>query len=208
MKYVIFDFNGTLVDDIDLCIRSLNILVKKYLDRDIVTKKEYRDVFGFPVIDYYKRVGFDFDKLDWYEVGREFQDYYKEHIDEPKLFEGVIEVLEANRKKGLKNIVLSASRTDILIEHLKKLGIYYYFDEILGITDIYADSKIHIARDFIRDKNPDDYIYLGDSEHDFEVAEAMGVKCILVSYGHVSRERLEKCGVRVIDDIKEFEQCV
>lgn len=208
MKYVIFDFNGTLVDDIDLCITSLNILVKKYLDRDVVTKKEYRDVFGFPVIDYYKRVGFDFDKLDWYEVGREFQDYYKEHIDEPKLFEGVIEVLEANRKKGLRNIVLSASRTDILIEHLKKLGIYYYFDEILGITDIYADSKIHIARDFIRDKNPGDYIYLGDSEHDFEVAEAMGVKCILVSYGHVSRERLEKCGVRVIDDIKEFEQCV
>ena len=50
MKYVIFDFNGTLVDDIDLCITSLNILVKKYLNRDTVTRKEYKDVFGFPVI--------------------------------------------------------------------------------------------------------------------------------------------------------------
>lgn len=208
MKYVIFDFNGTLVDDIDLCITSLNILVKKYLNRDTLTRKEYKDVFGFPVIDYYKRVGFDFEKLDWYVVGREFQDYYKAHIDETKLFDGVIEVLKSNWEKGLRNIVLSASRTDMLIEHLKKLDIYEYFDEILGITDIYADSKIHIARDFIRDKNPDDYIYIGDSEHDYEVAEAMGVKCILTSAGHVSRERLEKCGVKVIDDIKEFEQCV
>ena len=163
MKYVIFDFNGTLVDDIDLCITSLNILVKKYLNRDTVTRKEYKDVFGFPVIDYYKRVGFDFEKLDWYVVGREFQDYYKVHIDETKLFDGVIEVLKSNWEKGLRNIVLSASRTDMLIEHLKKLDIYEYFDEILGITDIYADSKIHIAMDFIRDKNPDDYIYIGDS---------------------------------------------
>ena len=103
MKYVIFDFNGTLVDDIDLCITSLNILVKKYLNRDTVTRKEYKDVFGFPVIDYYKRVGFDFEKLDWYVVGREFQDYYKAHIDETKLFDGVIEVLKSNWEKGLRN---------------------------------------------------------------------------------------------------------
>ena len=208
MKYVIFDFNGTIVDDVDVCLDSLNRLVDKYLNRKHVSKEEYREVFSFPVIEYYQKVGFNFDKLDWFKIAREFHDYYSAYINETKLFPGVIDLLEYTKSKGYKNIILSASRIDMLKNHLNLLGVTKYFDEILGIDDIYANSKIHIARNFIADKNKKDCIYLGDSEHDFETAKEMDIDCVLVASGHVNKERLSNCGCKVIDKIEDFKLCV
>ena len=208
MKYVIFDFNGTIVDDVDVSLTSLNRLVDKDLNRKHVTKEEYKAVFNFPIIDYYRNVGFDFDKVDWYKIAREFHDYYKAHLEETKLYEGVIDVLEYTTNKGCKNIFLSASRIDLLKNHLELLGVTKYFDEILGIDDIYANSKLHLAKAFIADKNKEDCIYIGDSEHDYETAKEMDVECVLVASGHVNKERLLKCGCKVIDKIEDFKLCV
>ena len=153
-------------------------------------------------------VGFDFDKVDWYKIAREFHDYYKAHLEETKLYEGVIDVLEYTKNKGCKNIILSASRIDLLKNHLELLGVTKYFDEILGIDDIYATSKLHLAKAFISDKNKEDCIYIGDSEHDYETAKEMDVECVLVASGHVNKERLLKCGCKVIDKIEDFKLCV
>ena len=124
------------------------------------------------------------------------------------MFPGVIDLLEYTKSKGYKNIILSASRIDMLKNHLNLLGVTKYFDEILGIDDIYANSKIHIARNFIADKNKKDCIYLGDSEHDFETAKEMDIDCVLVASGHVNKERLSNCGCKVIDKIEDFKLCV
>ena len=45
---------------------------------------------------------------------------------------------------------------------------------------------------------------IGDTLHDSEVAEAMGIECILVGNGHVSDARLKKTGRRVILDLSEL----
>ena len=203
MKYIIFDFNGTVVDDIDLSLRAINHTAKKYLNRGPITIEEYKDVFTFPVKKYYERVGFDFNKLNWEEVGQCWMDYYQEHQKEAPVFDGVVELLKENHKKGYKNILLSASRIDLLIKQTKELGIYEYFDEILGIDNIYASSKLPIGLKFMEGKNSKDCVYLGDSKHDLEVAKAMGVRCILVANGHESKERLLKIHDEVCDDIRE-----
>ena len=51
--------------------------------------------------------------------------------------------------------------------------------------------------------NPAEVVMIGDTVHDFEVAQAMGTDCILISNGHNSRERLEKTGVLVLDSLEE-----
>lgn len=204
MKYVIFDFNGTIIDDVDLSINAINHTIKKYLSRPFLSKEEYLDVFTFPVKHYYEKVGFDFDKLDWLEVGQYWMDYYLSHKEQTKLYDGVIDLLISNRNKGYKNVIISASKQDILEQQLKELGIHDYFDIILGINDIYATSKMPIALKFISDKNPEDCIYLGDSKHDASVAKEMGVKCILIAKGHESKERLLRYNVDVVDDIGDI----
>ena len=55
MKYIIFDFNGTILDDVDVNIECINQIAKKYLNREPVKKEEYLNIFDFPVIDYYKK---------------------------------------------------------------------------------------------------------------------------------------------------------
>ena len=44
---------------------------------------------------------------------------------------------------------------------------------------------------------------VGDTLHDSEVAEAMNIDCLLVDHGHISRERLEKTGRKVISNLNQ-----
>ena len=86
---------------------------------------------------------------------------------------------------------------------LKELDIIQYFDEVLGIDNIYAGSKHEIALEWMKDKNPDDCLMLGDTLHDLEVAKMMGIRCILIANGHQAKDILVKHCDEVYDDIKE-----
>ena len=57
-KTVIFDFNGTLLDDCDCCLKILNLLTKEY-GLGYVSKEHYKSIFTFPVYEYYQSLGFD-----------------------------------------------------------------------------------------------------------------------------------------------------
>lgn len=204
MQYVIFDFNGTILNDVDVSLDCLNKTIQKYLLRDFITVEDYKRIFTFPVKKYYEAVGFDFDQLDWYEVGQYWMDLYLHNYFKCKLNDGVADLLADNKNKGIKNVVLSASRVDILKKQLTDLGIIDYFDEILGIDNIYATSKLPIGLNFIEDKNRSECVMIGDTLHDLEVAKSMGVRCMLVSCGHQDKEILLENHDEVYDDIRSI----
>ena len=203
MKYVIFDFNGTVIDDVDVGVECINELCREYLDRGPVFKEEYLHVFTFPVKDYYEKIGFDFDVQDWSEVAHRWVELYREKKEKINVYPGVKEILMKNRLSGNKNILLSASRQDILETQLEELGIRSLFDEVWGISDIYASSKIPLFRKFIEDKDPEDCLFIGDTLHDLDVAKSAGVRCVLVANGHQAKDVLEVYCEDVVDDIRE-----
>lgn len=205
MKYIIYDFNGTLLDDVDLCIDCLNAMIERYLDREAIERKEYLDIFTFPVIDYYKKAGFTFEKDSFEKVGREWMDLYESDFSRYILHEGVIEQLQDNLNKGYKNVILSASKLENLMKQCEYLGIVDYFDAILGIDNIYAGSKVEIAKKYMEDKRAEDCIFIGDTLHDFDVASAIGIECILVAKGHQSKDKLLSVTDRVYNDLREIE---
>lgn len=202
MQYVIFDFNGTVLNDVDVSVDCLNKTIEKYLLRDFITVEDYKKIFTFPVKKYYEAVGFDFDHLDWYEVGQFWMDEYLANYHKCKLNDGVVDLLMDNKAKGIKNVVLSASRADILTKQLADLGIIDYFDEVLGIDNIYATSKLPIGLNFIEDKDKNQCVMIGDTLHDLEVAKSMGIRCILVSCGHQDKDILLENHDEVYDDIR------
>ena len=51
-------------------------------------------------------------------------------------------------------------------------------------------------------------LFVGDSEHDFEIATELGARCVLYSRGHQARRHLESFAVPVIDDLREVAQLV
>ncbi|MDO4500954.1 MAG: HAD hydrolase-like protein [Erysipelotrichaceae bacterium] len=203
MKYVIFDFNGTIVDDVQLSLDCFNNVRKQFLNKGPIDVKEYREIFTFPVKAYYEAGGFDFEKMSFEEIGQVWMDDYISRRKECKVNEGIIDFFKRNREKGIKNVVLSASKIENLIEQIKELGIYDYLDEILGIDNIYASSKVPIGKEFIKDKNKEDCVMIGDTIHDAEVAKEMGIRCILVAIGHQSKEKLMSVCDEVYDSIEE-----
>lgn len=204
MKYLVYDFNGTILDDVDVCVKAENKTIEHFhLDRPPLSREEYLKLFTFPVKHYYELVGFDWNVNPYEEVGQYWFNWYRELRNEYRVYDGVEEILEENHRKGLKNILLSASSLVELKKQLDELGIAQYFDEVLGIDNIYAGSKVDIALKWIADKDPKECLMIGDTLHDLETARAMGIDCVLVANGHQDRETLEEHYDKVVDDIRE-----
>lgn len=206
MKYIIFDYNGTLVDDLDLSIFALNSCINKYLDRPHVDLKEYHEAFTMPVENYYRALGFTFEKDSFEVVGKHWHTTYKENFKEKaKLFDDVKEVLLNNISKGYKNVVLSACEKNQLKNELKEFGIADLFDEIIGVETIYGVSKLEQAKEF-RARHPfDEMLMIGDTLHDYEVAEKMGIACVFVERGHQPASKLALAKTSIYKNLKEVE---
>ncbi len=190
--HVIWDFNGTILDDVDACIQSANTLLAAHGLPLITSKESYREVFGFPIIDYYRRLGFDFDKLPYSELAVEWVAYYLENSKRSTVYNGLIEVFEAVKSQGLSQWILSATELGMLTKQIEGLGIRSYFDGILGLENIQAYSKQEVGVRW-RLQNPDARILMiGDTDHDAGVAAAMGADCVLLTTGHQNRATLEQ----------------
>jgi phosphoglycolate phosphatase len=205
MNSVIWDWNGTLLNDIDLCIKSINSLLK---DRDLpeINTRSYKEVFSFPVQEYYKTLGFDFEKEDFSIPAHQYIDLYYAGFDSCSLQKHAIKVLTHFREKGIQQFVLSAMEHEMLEKTLKLKGISHFFEGVAGLKDHYAVSKVEQGKQLIKDYKIDKEKtwLIGDTIHDFEVATQLGVKCVLIADGHQSLERLEKTGATVIGNIQQL----
>ena len=92
-KHIIWDWNGTLLNDAWLCVEVMNLLLKR---RDLkeIDLNIYQSVFGFPIIDYYRRLGFTFEKESFEIPGTEFIIEYNKRCFEPKLQVDALQILK------------------------------------------------------------------------------------------------------------------
>lgn len=199
VKAVVWDWNGTMLNDVHICVDSINTLLKQ---RKVpaLNYHTYRGVFGFPVRDYYEKAGFDFNCEPFDVVAVEFIDIYRTHLEKCSLFPEVSGVLQQISESDVPQFVLSAMEQDLLESSLASKGIAGYFRFIAGTGDHYADGKEASARRLqeLIDAKPHEILLVGDTIHDHEVADAMGWQCVLVSNGHQSEERLRETGRPVV----------
>lgn len=205
IKTVIWDWNGTLLDDLDLSLNSVNILLE---ERNLPTLsvERYKEIFKFPVIEYYKEAGFDFDKEPFEVPAKQYVRIYRDGVSSVKLFPDVADTLTYLKDKGYRLIVLSAMRDDNLKLMIDYVGITHFFDGIFGIKDNYAREKISLGKQLVNelDLNPSECLMVGDTLHDAEVSEHCGFNCILYTGGHVSRQRLAMKNLQMIDRLEEL----
>ena len=204
-KHIIWDWNGTLINDIWLVVEIMNKMLKKRnLPR--IDSKKYRNIFDFPVTKYYSKLGFDFSNESFEKLTNEFISEYYQRFNECKLFNEVKEVLEKIRDRGISQSILSASKEDVLIEKIKYYGIDKYFSRIIGLENHYAESKIENGKKWIAELNldPQEVLLIGDTIHDYDVSKHMGCDCLLVANGHHSYERLASLDTDVIGTLKEI----
>ncbi len=207
MKYahVIWDFNGTLLDDARLCWRIGNGMLLED-GRDPITYDQYLRWVDFPIQRFYENLGYSLSPGEYVEVSEAYHRLYDSRLPEAGLQEGVDAVLEALEDAGVTQSILSAYHQDGLDREVARLGITGYFTDVIGLSDKLGRSKVQTALDWmrIRGLSPGEIVMVGDTTHDAEVTAALGCDCVLYSGGHNDRERLIESGLPVIDHMDEL----
>ena len=208
-QHIIWDYNGTLLNDVQMCVDVINkLLIKR--DLPTMSVEKYKAMFDFPVKDYYERIGFDFVKESFEIVGTEFIREYDIRDKSSLLHEGSQTLLKEINAAGIKQSILSARKEEQLIEELKQLGIFDQFQKVVGLNDHYAGGKTDNGINLISELGiPNDKILMiGDTKHDAEVAKETGIECVLLTHGHHTRKKLETCGVKVFENLDKLRKFI
>ena len=198
-KAIIWDYNGTLLDDLSIGVQSINqMLTKRKLP--LLSEESYREVFTFPVKKYYETVGFNFNKEDWDVTAKEFIALYTSLLPDSTIFPEAIQLLSHFKTLGKKQFILSAMEQNMLNDSVKTENIGPFFSEVSGIDNIYASSKIENGIKMIQKHQlaPKEVCLLGDTVHDYEVSQELGCRCILIAAGHQSFKKLKQTGCPIV----------
>ncbi|MDD4851502.1 MAG: HAD hydrolase-like protein [Gemmiger sp.] len=204
-QLVLWDWNGTLLDDVEVCVDALNRLLALYHYPQQYDLAGYRAIFGFPIREYYLRAGFDFDKHSFETLAESYMSLYLPKSEGCGLCPGAAAALKALQQAGVRQTILSASQLPTLEAQVRQRGIRPYFSTLLGLGDIYATSKVALGRRFLETSGLDTQktVMVGDSTHDFEVAQALGIPCLLYAGGHKPAETLRQTGAPVYSSLAD-----
>lgn len=208
IRQILWDWNGTLLDDLEYGMSVRNRTFPAFDLPTVPSVEEYHKQFTFPIRLYYERAGVTDE--NFVEVAHAWMGEYVRGFAHVPLHKDARSVLKRFEQAGLRQVVLSATKRDMLIEQISQFDIQHHFADMLGLDNIYAGSKEDIGRQYLQNCGilPEETCMIGDTLHDAEVARAIGAKCVLVPRGHQSRETLLTAGVPVADTLEDAAQLI
>ena len=204
INHVIWDWNGTLVDDSEFCASEVSAVLQEW-ELPAIGRADYRRRFRFPVREFYEELGFVGRDVDYLQVCESFIEKYRAGWRGCQLQAGAREVLAALHGSGVRQTMLSAGHQEDLEASLRHFGIDVFFTDILGQDNTRAEGKVVRGQEWFAREGllAEQAVLVGDTNHDWEVAEALGVGCLLFTNGHQDNERLAGFQPRKIDDLRE-----
>lgn len=205
IEHIIWDWNGTLLDDAPLAWQVFNaMLLRRKLPG--ISFETYRSLYGHPVRGLYEQAGFDLSREMFEDLSDEWHEHYLRRLPETDLHHDTLATLQRIQSAARTQAVLSALPHDLLCESIAHHGIGIFFAEVLGLSDRLGRSKLDNARALLQKlgARADATVMIGDSAHDAEVAHALGVRCFLVRRGFESAERVNRHGLPVFDDFTQL----
>lgn len=189
LKAVVWDWNGTLLDDVDAGLATTNAVLAAHGRPQLAGRAHYRDQFGFPVREFYRRLGFEADE-DFLAASRAYVAAWPHHSRDAQLHDGVREVLASIRGLGLVQVLVSATESSALVGQLAPFGLASQFDEVHGGDDAINPAKEHVVAAWLQRSGlrPDEVTMVGDTRHDAQIADALGCRFIRVEHGHQSAD--------------------
>jgi phosphoglycolate phosphatase-like HAD superfamily hydrolase len=203
MAHLIWDWNGTLLDDLDLVVAATNISLAT-LDGPRVTADEHRRDFHRPVSSYYAHVlGRPVSADEFAILDAAFHRAYRAGLAECSLTADALEAVAAwPGTQSLLSMFFHRELVPVVTGH----GLHVHLSRIDGLRDeIGGGSKLPHLTAHIEALGlaPEECVLIGDSVDDAEAAQAIGAGIVLYGGGFTDASRLRETGVPVASTLVE-----
>ncbi|AVZ73343.1 phosphatase [Streptomyces lunaelactis] len=204
--HLVWDWNGTLLDDINAVIGATNAAFEE-IGLEPITLERYRELYCVPIPRFYERLmGRLPSDAEWEVMDEAFHRHYSEHRIGCGLTEGVEDLLSEWRLAGRSQSLLSMFGHEQLVPVVRGYGIESHFIRVDGRTGPSGGTKaLHMERHLaaLVGVAPDRTVVIGDAVDDAVAAAHVGARAVLYTGGSHSRASLEAVGVPVVDSLAE-----
>jgi len=203
VEAVCWDWNGTLLDDVEICREAMNRVLTENGRPVIDDLDAYRHLFRFPIPDFYADLGLG--GTAYHDAASRYLDLVGESAPRAGLQPGARDALNGLAERGMQQILASATPAPTLMAQLEPHHLASVFSEVLSAEDAYHASKREVIASWLgRTGTPAERIVMiGDTNHDLEIAHSLGMQFIHLTSGHQS---LEGAGVHHIDSLDELDR--
>ena len=187
IKYVFFDLDGTIIDSCEGVTNAVAYSLKKF-NIPIKSRESLKSFIGPPLVDSYMQYC-SFDRERALKVVETYREYYREiGIFEFKVYDGIKELLQNLRQRGLK-LFIATSKPEIFAKQiLNKAGLEGEFKGIFGATldssRVHKTDVISYALDSLSLNDTAEAIMVGDTCFDILGAKSLGMSSVGVTYGY------------------------
>lgn len=205
-KCVVWDWNGTIIDDVHTALKAVNdMLLKRNMSP--ITLAQYHSYIDTPIYKFYENI-FDLSVVTMDMITKEFDSGYEKYLKENPINDGAFEIMQMIKDNACKQIIVSSSNDDLVNDKSRRFGVAQYMDFVSGSGNSFVGSKVERAKSVIGNVTNDykSVIVIGDTLHDFELSQELGSECVLISTGHQSRSDLLRTGKPVIDSLYQLKE--
>lgn len=198
--HIIWDWNGTLLSDLDHAVTTVNTLLQRR-NLPLLDETSYKENFHFPIRSYYETIGFDLQTESFESLCEEFVSLFMDGVFDCPLVPGAREILTQVKQNGKIQSILSASDQNNLDRMIVHFQLTPHVDHVFGIADKMAASKIYRGQELldITKTSPSRCLLVGDTDHDLEVGQHLNIPVLLVAHGHQDERRLRRLHPHVVD---------
>lgn len=207
--YVIWDWSGTLIDDVALSLGAVNRMLE-VRGLEALSTDRYRELYTFPMDGLFRSLGL-FPEGGQPEAFTALVDEYVEGYTRRamrfNLRPGAREALERMKEAGHDQVLITSSRNSVLRKQVYRSRLGGYFESVLGTWSSLPANTCTVARMYLTSRGigGGGAVFVGDTTGVADTAREIGSRCVLVSGGHESRRRLGAAGCRVFGGLDEVE---
>lgn len=204
-RHIVWDWNGTLLDDLEIVIAAVNAGLVPFGAGPIDTDA-YRTHYTRPVRLFYEQLlGRAIPDPEWLRLDDSYFDAYQATAATASLAPDAMAALTLARQKGADQSLLSMAPHEHLIPIVDRHGLTPFFREVRGTSGDRGGAKAMILADHLATLKvaAGDVIVVGDTPDDATAAAHVGAGAVLYDGGSHHRTDLERVGVPVVSTLRE-----
>ncbi|HNW71861.1 MAG TPA: HAD family hydrolase [Candidatus Paceibacterota bacterium] len=186
MKLIIFDWSGVIKDGLESNLWICNKIFEKF-GVPTISLEEFKENYELPYMNFFKKY---IPSLTLEEERIIYKKYiFDINCPKSKSCLGIIELIKKLKENNYHLAVVSSDFPGTIFAEIKEYGLENIFDDV--ITGIY--NKLEGVNNVIKKRNFDlsNTFFVGDTNHEIEVARQAGIKSIAVTWGFCSEQKLK-----------------